>query len=180
MARVKKKLTDLIDNYGFSTAAIERIKKFSPPSTKTQLSLVLKGFAKFLLKAKSSYEKRWLQFDKVVIEDYYETKVQIIRPKPLSFHLPANVYTPDFMYILDNGDTLYIEVKGSEFQHGYRDSVAKLRMTATLFYFWKFAIAMPDKNGKNGWKIIPIEPDEEYGGLLLELYNQLESEKENL
>lgn len=174
---VKKKLTDLISNYGFSTASIAVIKKFTLPATKQQLGLVLKGFAKFLLSAESSFEKRWLQFDKVVIEDYFGGEVQIIKPKVLSFNLPANTYTPDFMYVMKNGDIVFVEVKGSPFQQGYRDSIAKLRMCATLNYYWKFIMVMPDKESKNGWKVTEIPPDEEYGGLFKELCDQLEQEK---
>jgi len=173
-----KKLTDLINSYGLSTASIEVIKKFLPKTNKTQLANVLRGFAKYLLKAESSFEKKWLMIDKVVIEDYYGSKVVIMRPKPISFLLPSNIYTPDFFYILEDGRRIYVEVKASPFQQGYRDAIAKLRMTATLFYFEIFIMVMPDKESKNGWKVTPIEPDEAYGGILAELYNQLEGEKE--
>ena len=173
-----RKLDDLVRNYGLSTASIRIIQKFIPNTTKTQLAGALRAFAKYMLKAESSFEKRWLSFDSVVIEDFFESKVAVMRPKPFSFLLPANSYTPDFMYILEDGRHVFVEVKGSQFQHGYRDSIAKLRMAATLFYFYTFVEVMPNKEHKNGWAVRLIEPDVEYGGLFQELARQIESEQE--
>jgi len=174
-----KKLTDLVSSYGFSTASIDIIKKFVPKTTKAQLNNALRGFAKYLLLAESSFEKRWLKFDKVVVEDYFGSKVALMRPKPVSFLLPANVYTPDFFYILEDGRRVYVEVKGSTFQQGYRDAIAKLRMAATLYYFETFIEVMPDKTSKNGWSVKLIEPDVEYGNLFAELSSQIDMENDN-
>lgn len=173
-----KKLDTLVNTFGFSLDAIRVITKLTPNASKNQLALAVKGFAKFLLKAESPFEKRWLNFDKVVIEDTFGSPVLIMRPKPCTFNLPANKYTPDFLYILEDGQRIYVEIKGSKFQHGYQDAIAKMRMTSTLYYYDTFVEVMPDKEAKNGWKVTVIPPDVEYGGILTELYNQLKEEGE--
>lgn len=171
-----KKLNVLVENFGFSLDALKIMGKFAPKASKNQLALVVKGFAKFLLKAESPFEKRWLNFDKVCVEDMFSSPVLITRPKPCTFKLPANDYTPDFLYLLEDGQRIYVEVKASKFQNGYQDAIAKLRMTATLYYYDTYVLAMPDKESKNGWNLKIIPPDVEFGGILNELYNQLDSD----
>ena len=179
MAKAKKRtFENLVNTYGFSTEAIRIIRKFivKEDPTKRQLELALKGFARFLLKAESAQEIKWLKFATTVIKETFKSDVIITKPKPCSFNLPANSYTPDFLHILKDGRRVYVEVKGSEFQPGYRDSIAKLRMTATLYYYDIFILVMPDVKEPNGWKVKIIELDEEYGGIFDELAKQIENE----
>ena len=80
----------------------------------------------------------------------------------VTFNLPGEKYTPDFMAIFSNGKTCFIEVKqeaitkkGKRYFAGksYRDSRSKLRAAASLNPWWDFYMAVYN-NG--GWRLEKI------------------------
>lgn len=59
-------------------------------------------------------------------------------------------YIPDFLHILEDGSIVLVEVKGSEFQRGFRSSLNKVKMVAKLYpmFYYIIAISTP-----KGWQI---------------------------
>lgn len=162
----RKSTEKLISSYGLSSDAISVIRKIVPTGN---LSDVLKKVSKFLLKGESKTEIDWLKYHASCIENHFSSKIVVMRPKSTTFHILGSSYTPDFEYLLENGQRVFVEVKGSKFQPNYRDARSKLKMTATLHWDKSFVEVMPDKNLESGWSMEDISPDDEYGELLIEL-----------
>lgn len=166
-----RSLDALVSNYGLSPAAIRVIRTEFP---KGSLETLLRSFARFMLVAESREELKWQPFSRTVLKDHLGTDVVLERYHSIAFVLPGNVYTPDFNYVMSDGSRVMVEVKGSEFQPGYRDAIAKMRMAATLNFDYVFILAMPDKACSNGWHVETIAPDEHYGAFLQELSNVMD------
>lgn len=175
MAKIPKpkgrSLDALVSNYGLGTGAINVIRRTFP---KGKLDTILRGFARFMLTAESREEIKWKPFARLVLKDHLELDVSMEKYHSIAFILPGNTYTPDFSYIMSDGTRVMVEVKGSEFQPGYRDAIAKMRMAATLNWDYTFVLVMPDKAMPNGWHIETIEPDAKYGAFLEELYTAMQ------
>ena len=71
----------------------------------------------------------------------YGEAVVLTMYEPMAFYLPGGRYKPDFMHILESGSILFVEVKGSTKQRGYRDSRAKLRAAAEVFPFFYWCMS---------------------------------------
>lgn len=69
---------------------------------------------------------------------YFGSKVLRLVYEPITFNLPGNRYTPDFMAVLADGRVVFVEIKGSTKQRGYRDARSKLRAAADMFreFLW--------------------------------------------
>lgn len=169
-----KSLDEKISNHGLSVQAIEVILGKYP---KGKPDAILRGFAKFMLTAESSVEAKWLPFSLVVITRKFPEMggVFLERIRPVSFHLPGGIYTPDFYYLMNDGSRIVVEVKGSKFQSNYRDARGKLRAAATLNPDHVFCEVMPNRESENGWSVEVIEPDEDYGKFLSELKSAMEA-----
>ena len=81
---------------------------------------------------KSKDEAAWAGEGMTVLlgELHSHTAVQLY--EPVTFNLPGNRYTPDFQHLLEDGRIVYVEIKGSKHQKGYRDARSKLRAAAEL------------------------------------------------
>lgn len=155
---VRKKTSDLINAYGFSTDSIQGMRLIIPY---LPLSKIVEAFAKYLLAAESREEQRWHVNgeDIPLIQDYFDQKVALCKPKAQSYNLPGGRYSPDYLYILEDGTRVVVEVKGSKFQKGYRDAVAKMKAAATLHWYDKFMLVM----WANGhWELTEILPDKDF------------------
>jgi hypothetical protein len=155
---VKRKTTsNLVNSYGFSIASIRMMETMTPyvhPVRKT-----VEAWAKFLLEGESREEMRWQTMGIPLLEEYYEQPVVLWKPKAISFLLPGGRYSPDFFYIFEDGLRLHVEVKGSTFQAGYRDSRAKMRVAATLYWFDKFMMVIRNPKASTAWLLEEVEPD---------------------
>jgi hypothetical protein len=156
---VKRKSTsNLVNSYGFSIASIRTMEAMTPYVH--PLHKAVEGWAKFLLEAESREEVRWQAMGIPLLEDYYEQKVVLWKPKAISWNLPGGRYSPDFLYIFEDGMRLHVEVKGSAFQYGYKDARAKLRIAATLYWFDRFMMVMPQAGAT--WSLEEICPDKDF------------------
>lgn len=149
----RKSTAQLVNSYGFGLQAIRAMQTVTPY---LPVSKVVEGWAHLLLKAESLEESRWQVMGVPLIENHFGKKVVAWKPKAVSYTLPGGRYSPDFYYILEDGERINVEVKGSTYQRGYRDSIAKMRAAATLYWFDKFILAMWEKGA---WKLELIEPD---------------------
>lgn len=91
----------------------------------------------------------WMLLLPVLERDPAE-RVLLTLYEPLTLNLPGGRYTPDYLHILSSGEQIFVEIKGSKKQKGYRDARSKLRAAAEVFPFWTFVEAM---GGRDGWEI---------------------------
>lgn len=154
---VRKKTSDLVNSYGFSVDAIRVMERITP---RLPMSKVTDVWARYLLNAESLEEQRWKVMGTPLLEEYFGgARVVLCRPKAVSYQLPGGRYTVDFLYFFDDGMRLAVDVKGSKFQKGYKDSVAKIRAAATLHWYDRFMMVMWER-GK--WQLEEILPDKNY------------------
>lgn len=152
--RKKTKLIDAIAKFGLEFSPIQAIAdyiKTNKAPTKIKLAL-----AQFLMYARSETEYRWYQTGKAMITAEFKQDILFVGYEWISFKLPGGSYTPDFLYILKDGSHVFVEVKASQHQAGYRDARAKLRACASLNPWYTFMEARLDKTG---WIFEKIEPD---------------------
>lgn len=168
----KKSLSAKIETFGMSFNAVTRIGDLIPD---LPLRKAVRSMASFLLKAESREEVRWLSEGIPILERHFGMPVLLERSKAVSFRLPGGVYTPDFMYILEDGRRIHVEVKGSRFQPNYRDARSKVRTAATLYWFDTFCEARIENKE---WLVEHIPPDMEYRTELQSLLEQVRSESE--
>ena len=96
---------------------------------------------------RSKTETAWSKVGAVYIADEFDARVVWEGYETVRLSLPGGVYTPDFHYILDNGQTVFVEIKGSKKQKGYRDARSKLRAAAAVYPFWTFCEAVGGRSG---------------------------------
>lgn len=165
---VRKKTADLVNNYGFSLDAIRVMQEISPS---LPMSKVTEAWARYILNAESLEEQRWKVMGTPLLEEYFGgLKVVFCKPKALSYQLPGGRYTIDFLYIFEDGMRLAVDVKGSKFQKGYKDAVAKIRAAATLHWYDRFMMVMWER-GK--WQLEEILPDKNFIADLDILMNEI-------
>lgn len=96
---------------------------------------------------RSKTETYWADIGEVYIADEFNARVVDQRYEPVSLAIPGGKYTPDFLYILETGQTVFVEVKGSKRQKNYRDARSKLRAAAEVYPFWTFVEAVGGRTG---------------------------------
>jgi len=91
---------------------------------------------------KSAHEGAFAQVAHALLAGEFGLAVERLDYEPVTWNLPGNRYTPDFVAILEDGRIVHVEVKGSRKQRGYRDARSKLREAAAMYpeYTWVEAI----------------------------------------
>jgi len=157
MARAKQLSTfDKVMKYGLDSEVIQAIQAYvvsgKPPSTADRTLM------EFYLRSRSTVEDEWRQYDAVLISGATGRTVSARLYEWLTFKLPGGSYTPDFVYVMDNGMIVCVEVKGSKRQTNYRDARAKLRAAASLNPWFLFYEALKERN----WSLEHIKPDPDF------------------
>lgn len=101
--------------------------------------LIARGdVATLLPRYKSGAEKDFSRIGLALMGSYCECEVAVMTYEPETFNVPGGRYTPDFRCILADGRIIFVEIKGSKLEKGYRDARAKLRAAAALnpWYTW--------------------------------------------
>jgi len=98
--------------------------------------------AAMLRQFRSEYEGAFAQIAHALLADEFGSPVERLDYEPVTWNLPGNRYTPDFVAILADGRIVHVEVKGSRQQRGYRDARSKLREAAAMHpeYTWVEAV----------------------------------------
>ena len=96
---------------------------------------------------KSQSETAWANIGAVHVAVEFEARVMDTRYEPVTLRVPGGKYTPDFLHILENGQMVFVEIKGSKHQRNYRDARSKLRAAAAVYPFWTFCEAVGGRNG---------------------------------
>lgn len=100
---------------------------------------------KFLGNVRSRTEERWAQVGKFLIAEKFNCAVIFEGYEWMTFHVPGGSYTPDYVYILENGSVVFVEIKGSGRQKNYRDARSKLRSAAAVNPWFIFCEARADR-----------------------------------
>lgn len=89
-------------------------------------------------------------------------RVVEMRYESIVFVLLGASYKCDFLLICEDGETMFVECKGTRRDYNYRDARSKLRAAAALHYYWTFVLAeWPEqKEGDLAWKLTLINPEE--------------------
>lgn len=74
-----------------------------------------------------------------LVSQHCAKPVVIMKYEPITFNLPGGRYTPDFMVIFEDGEILFIEIKGSKRQKNYRDARSKLRSAHAIHPYFTWA-----------------------------------------
>ena len=124
--------------------------------TQTVEVSALADVALLVPKYKSKAEEYFAQYGWLVVGDELGQRIAWMQYEPMTFHLPGGKYTPDFLLITDTGRMVFVEVKGSNKEKGYRDARSKLRAAASLhpwatWYEWR--------GGRGDWALELIKPD---------------------
>jgi hypothetical protein len=103
---------------------------------------------------RSNAERDWARLGALILSNEFGELVLLTLYEPVTLRLPGGSYRPDFLHILEDGRTLFVEVKGSKKQKGYRDARSKLRAAAEIFSFWTFCEA---RGGGEEWVVEVID-----------------------
>lgn len=95
----------------------------------------------------SHAEAWWDRYGALLIAQELGQPVELTQYHPVTFRLPGETYTPDFLHIMADGGMAFIEVKGSTKQRGYRDARAKLRAAAEMYAWATFYEAIVNGKG---------------------------------
>jgi hypothetical protein len=87
----------------------------------------------------SKTEQVFAKVGRIVLQGHIGKKFPILVYKPISFILPGETYRIDWLAIAEDGETWFLETKGSGKFHNYRDARSKLRAAAVLNPYWRFA-----------------------------------------
>lgn len=166
----KRTLQNKLDSFGMSYQAVTMIEGLT---TYLRPAQAVRMMANYLLAAESREEVRWRSEGIPQIEQHFGLKVVVDRSKAYSFKLPGGVYTPDFFYILEDGQRVHVEVKGSKRQPNYRDARSKIRIAATL-YWWDVFCEVRWENRE--WTVERILPDTDYATELQEFMDFIRNE----
>lgn len=115
-----------------------------------------RDFLSFVMAGRSKSEMQWRGIGDAVMQDEVGSPVVWSGYEWVTFRVPGGMYTPDFIYIFENNEIAFVEIKGSKKQRGYVSTRQKLRATASLnpwFYFFE-AVG----SGSN-WNVELVEPE---------------------
>ena len=105
---------------------------------------------------RSETEREWAEGNGMLYVSLEFDGARVLRMdyEPETFNLPGGSYTPDFRCILETGQVIFVEIKGSKKQKGYRDARSKLRAAAELNPMYTFVVAV---GGKDGFELEVID-----------------------
>jgi len=113
-------------------------------------------FLSFVMAGRSGAEMQWRSVGGAILETEVGSSVVWVGYEWITFRVPAGKYTPDFMYIFENGEIAFVEVKGTKKQRGYVSTRQKLRAVATLNPWFRFFEAV---GGRMAWEVERIKPE---------------------
>lgn len=152
-----KLFEDLLSENGIDVKPMQDLARAI--ATGKRVSGKSRDFLSFVMAGRSATEVKWRAVGSALLESEIGSPVVWSGYEWITFRVPGGTYTPDFMYIFENGRIAFVEIKGSKKQRGYTNTRQKLRATATLnpwFYFFEAV-------GEGlSWEIESIEPEERF------------------
>jgi len=98
---------------------------------------------------KSGSEEQFALLGRAILREHFDAAVLLMLYEPCRWKIPGGHYTPDWMAILGTGMVVFVEVKGSRKQKGYRDARSKLRAAAEIYsaFVWCECVE------QDGWRV---------------------------
>jgi len=98
---------------------------------------------------KSSTEQQFSLLGAAILREALGAAVAAMFYEPCRWKIPGGHYTPDFLAILDTGQVVFIEIKGSRKQRNYRDARSKLRAAADVYRMFVWCEVVEE----DGWRV---------------------------
>jgi len=100
-------------------------------------------------KYRSDKEEEYAILCEMLIDDWLQVRTLNTQYEPAIWLLPGGLkYKPDFMHILEDRRILFVEVKNSKKQKGYRVTRNKLVTATALYPYFMWAECIADR----AWK----------------------------
>jgi len=93
---------------------------------------------------RSKVEEAWADIGAIYIAAEFDARVvwQMYEPATLTLSFkPRATYMPDFLYILETGQVVFVEVKSRKGGRGYTATRSRIRIAADRFPFFTFVQA---------------------------------------
>lgn len=90
---------------------------------------------------KSQSERDWATYGAMILAAELGARSNQQLYEPMTFNLPGNKFTPDWLHILEDGRVVIVEVKRNKHLQSYRDSRAKLRLSAATHPWFTWIMA---------------------------------------
>jgi len=104
---------------------------------------------------KSKTEGYWADIGHVYIADEFDARVVHSHYEPFNINLGGHYWKPDFLHILETGQQIIVEVKGTKRHKGFATSLIKIKDAARMFPYWTFVLAV---GGAKGFELETINP----------------------
>ncbi len=99
-------------------------------------------------KYRSKVEEEYAALCEILVHEWLNVRVLLTHYEPIAFNLPgAFKYTPDFLHVLEDRRILFVEVKNSKKQKGYRVTHNSIKTAAAIHPYFMWAECIKDK----GW-----------------------------
>jgi len=98
---------------------------------------------------KSGSEQQFSLLGAAILREAFDAAVVAMFYEPVRWKIPGGQYTPDWLCLMETGMVVFVEVKGSKKQKGYRDARSKLRAVQAMYPFFTFVEVVEE----NGWQV---------------------------
>ena len=98
---------------------------------------------------KSNCERRFADLGPTLLGAHFGAECLVFEYEPCRWVIPGGHYKPDWLCVLSDCRVVYVEVKGSKNQRGYRDARAKLRAAKSVYPWWVWCEVVESE----GWKV---------------------------
>ncbi len=106
----------------------------------------------------SKTEQVFAEVGATLLGAHFGKRIVVVEYHPLAFMLPGGRYSPDFIFVAEDGRATFVECKGTDKARNYRDARSKLRAAASRFPYFTFVEARwPDQRRKLAWEIEEIK-----------------------
>jgi len=98
---------------------------------------------------KSSSEQQFSLLGQAILREAFDAAVVVMFYEPVRWKIPGGHYTPDWLCLMETGMVVFVEVKGSKKQEGYRDARSKLRAASAMYPFVTWCEVVEE----DGWRV---------------------------
>ena len=103
---------------------------------------------------KSGAEQTFAGFGGMYWRANFGNDLMLLLYEPCKWKIAGGWYTPDFMAIMEDGNVVFVEVKGSKRQRNYRDARSKLRAAAATYPMFTWVEVVQE----GGWQVEVLNP----------------------
>ena len=98
---------------------------------------------------KSKCERRFANLGALLLGAHFGAECLWFMYEPQRFKIPGGHYTPDWLALMSDGRVVYVEVKGSKRQKGYRAARSKVRAAQEIYPMFTWVEVVESE----GWSV---------------------------